>query len=76
MSETLVAPVRAFTAYEHDTREFVTMNQALVDNGAALFPTTARGLRRRDARLRALVTMPTTTTRPAHSALALPDQRS
>ncbi|MGO4425573.1 FAD-dependent monooxygenase, partial [Streptomyces sp. MCAF7] len=31
----------AFAAYERDVREFVAMNQALVDNGAAtLFPTT------------------------------------
>lgn len=68
--------IRAFTAYEHDTREFVTMNQALVDNGAALFPTTARGLEQRDTRLRALVTMPPTATRAAHSVLTLPDQCS
>lgn len=64
----------AFAAYERDLREFVAMNQALVDNGAAsLFPTTERALERRNSRLRGLVTMPTAPARPAHSALALPD---
>jgi 2-polyprenyl-6-methoxyphenol hydroxylase-like FAD-dependent oxidoreductase len=63
----------AFTAYERGIREFVTMNQALVDTGAAtLFPTTARALEQRNARLRDLVTMPSATPRPAHSALTLP----
>ncbi|WP_049574729.1 FAD-dependent monooxygenase [Streptomyces sp. SBT349] len=63
----------AFAAYERDLREFVAMNQALVDNGAAtLFPTTARALEQRDAMLRGLVTLPSATPRPAHSALALP----
>lgn len=65
---------KAFAAYEQDTREFVTMNQALVDNGGAtLFPTTADALERRNAKLRDLVTMPATTARPAHTALTLPD---
>ncbi|MFF7791235.1 FAD-dependent monooxygenase [Streptomyces sp. NPDC007991] len=64
----------AFAAYERDTREFVAMNQALVDNGAAtLFPITARALEQRNALLRDLVTMPSATARPAHSALALPE---
>ncbi|WP_216206286.1 FAD-dependent monooxygenase [Amycolatopsis aidingensis] len=64
----------AFAAYERGTREFVAMNQALVDNGgAALFPTTARALEQRNAMLRDLVTMPPTTPRPAHSALTLPE---
>lgn len=63
----------AFAAYERDVREFVAMNQALVDNGAAtLFPTTARALEQRNAMLRGLVTMPSATARPAHSALTLP----
>ncbi|NEY30704.1 FAD-dependent oxidoreductase [Streptomyces sp. PRKS01-65] len=63
----------AFTAYERGLRGFVAMNQALVGNGAAtLFPTTARDLERRNAMLRGLVTMPSATARPAHSALALP----
>ncbi|MFJ9036889.1 FAD-dependent monooxygenase [Streptomyces sp. NPDC102406] len=63
----------AFTAYEHDVRPFVSMNQALVDNGAAtLFPVTARALEQRDTMLRTLVTMPTAPARPAHSALTLP----
>ncbi|MBT2212384.1 FAD-dependent monooxygenase [Actinomadura sp. NEAU-AAG7] len=64
----------AFAAYEHGLREFVTMNQALVDNGAAtLFPTTAQALEQRNARLRDLVTMPARTAPPAHSALTLPE---
>ncbi|WP_275005459.1 FAD-dependent monooxygenase [Promicromonospora iranensis] len=63
----------AFAAYERDTREFVTMNQALVDKGGArLFPTTAEALDRRNAMLRELVAMPATTPQPAHSALVLP----
>ncbi|GAB3482243.1 FAD-dependent monooxygenase [Amycolatopsis cihanbeyliensis] len=64
----------AFAAYERKTREFVAMNQALVDNGeAALFPTTARALEQRNTKLRDLVAMPPTTTRSAHSALTLPE---
>lgn len=64
----------AFTAYERDVREFVAMNQALVDNGAAaLFPTTASALEQRNTMLRGLVTMPSTPARPAHSALTLPE---
>ncbi|MEU0386600.1 FAD-dependent monooxygenase [Streptomyces chartreusis] len=64
----------AFAAYERDMREFVAMNQALADNGAAtLFPTTVRALEQRNTMLRDLVTMPSTTARPAHSALTLPD---
>ncbi|MFJ9153461.1 FAD-dependent monooxygenase [Streptomyces sp. NPDC102270] len=64
----------AFAAYERGVRDFVAMNQALVDNGAAtLFPTTARALEQRNTRLRNLVTMPSAPARPAHSALTLPD---
>lgn len=64
----------AFAAYEHNTREFVAMNHALVDHGgAALFPTTARALEQRNTMLRDLVTTPPTTPRPAHSALSLPE---
>ncbi|WP_067835188.1 FAD-dependent monooxygenase [Nocardia lijiangensis] len=64
----------AFAAYEHDTREFVAMNHALVDNGgAALCPITARALEQRNTMLRGLVTTPPTTPRPAHSALSLPE---
>ncbi|MBP8537940.1 FAD-dependent monooxygenase [Streptomyces sp. MK37H] len=64
----------AFAAYERDVREFVAMNQALVDNGAAtLFPTTVRALEQRNTMLRGLVTMPSETARPAHSALTLPE---
>jgi 2-polyprenyl-6-methoxyphenol hydroxylase-like FAD-dependent oxidoreductase len=64
----------AFAAYERDVREFVAMNQALVDNGGAtLFPTTVRALEQRNAMLRDLVTMPSPTARPAHSALTLPE---
>ncbi|GAA0916253.1 MULTISPECIES: FAD-dependent monooxygenase [Streptomyces violaceusniger group] len=64
----------AFAAYERDVREFVAMNQALVDNGGArLFPTTARALEQRNTMLRGLVTLPSATPRPAHSALTLPE---
>ncbi|MBI0376749.1 FAD-dependent monooxygenase [Streptomyces albiflaviniger] len=64
----------AFAAYERDAGEFVAMNQALVDNGGArLFPTTARALEQRNTMLRGLVTMPSATPRPAHSALTLPE---
>ncbi|MGW5446698.1 FAD-dependent monooxygenase [Streptomyces asiaticus] len=64
----------AFAACERDVREFVAMNQALVDNGGArLFPTTARALEQRNTMLRGLVTMPSATPRPAHSALTLPE---
>lgn len=64
----------AFAAYEGGAREFVALNQALVDKGAArLFPTTARALEQRNAMLRELVTLPTAPARPAHSALVLPD---
>jgi 2-polyprenyl-6-methoxyphenol hydroxylase-like FAD-dependent oxidoreductase len=64
----------AFAAYERGTREFVTMNQALVDNGGAtLFPTTAKALEQRNAMLRDLVAMPESKPRPAHSALTLPE---
>ncbi|MEV8060338.1 FAD-dependent monooxygenase [Streptomyces antimycoticus] len=63
----------AFAAYEHGVREFVAMNQALVDTGGAtLFPTTAEALERRNTRLRGLVALPSAPTRPAHSALTLP----
>ncbi|MFI8194302.1 FAD-dependent monooxygenase [Streptomyces sp. NPDC085946] len=63
----------AFAAYERGLRTFVTMNQALVDNGAAtLFPTTARALEQRNTKLRDLVTLPSATAQPAHSTLTLP----
>ncbi|XRQ09160.1 FAD-dependent monooxygenase [Actinomadura welshii] len=63
-----------FAAYEHGTREFVTMNQDLVGKGGAtLFPTTAEALEERNNRLRSLTSMPTGQGRPAHSALTLPD---
>lgn len=63
-----------FAAYEHDTREFVTLNQDLVgEGGATLFPTTAEALEQRDERLRNLRTVPTPPARPAHSALTLPE---
>ena len=64
----------AFAAYERDVREFVGMNQALVDNGAAtLFPTTARALEQRNTMLRGLAAMPSATARPAYSAVTLPE---
>ena len=49
------------------------MNQALVnDGGATLFPTTASALQQRNTKRRDFVTLPSATTRPAHSALTLP----
>ncbi|MFI7449763.1 FAD-dependent monooxygenase [Nonomuraea sp. NPDC049714] len=62
-----------FAAYEHDTREFVTLNQGLVGEGSAtLFPTTAQALEQRNNRLRKLSAIPVAEGRPAHSALTLP----
>ena len=68
----------AFAAYERDVRDFVELNQAQVGAGdAALFPTTAEALERRNARLRGLAAAsaagsPPRTGRPAHTALTLP----
>lgn len=63
-----------FAAYEHNTREFVTVNQDLVGKGdATLFPTTARALEQRNDMLRNLSAMPPAEGRPAHSALTLPE---
>lgn len=63
-----------FAAYERDTREFVTLNQDQIGEGeAALFPTTSEALERRNDMLRRLSAMPSVTSRPAHSALTLPD---
>jgi 2-polyprenyl-6-methoxyphenol hydroxylase-like FAD-dependent oxidoreductase len=63
-----------FAAYEHHTREFVTVNQELVCEGdATLFPTTARALEQRNDMLRHLSAMPSAEGRPAHSALTLPE---
>ncbi|WP_210589221.1 FAD-dependent monooxygenase [Streptomyces sp. GESEQ-35] len=63
-----------FAAYEHHTRDFVTMNQKQVGKGdATLFPTTAQALDQRNDMLRKLSTMPATEERPAHSALTLPE---
>ncbi|PRY59856.1 FAD-dependent monooxygenase [Glycomyces artemisiae] len=68
---------KAFAAYEGATRGFVEVNQAQVDKGeAALFPTTAAALERRNERLRALTELPPQTGRPAHTALTLPDPAS
>ncbi len=62
-----------FAAYEHGTREFVTVNQDQVGEGdARLFPTTARALEQRNDMLRNLSAMPSEVGRPAHSALTLP----
>ncbi|MFJ1845146.1 FAD-dependent oxidoreductase [Streptomyces sp. NPDC088146] len=61
-------------AYEHGTREFVTVNQEQVrEEDAALFPTSARALEQRNDMLRNLSTMPSAEGRPAHSALTLPE---
>ena len=63
-----------FAAYEHDTREFVALNQGLVgEGGATLFPATAQALEQRNDRLRKLSAVPAAAVRPAHSALALPE---
>lgn len=63
-----------FAAYEHGTREFVSLNQGLVGAGdAPLFPTTAQTLKQRNDRLRSLDALPSAQARPAHSALTLPD---
>ncbi|MFF7731439.1 FAD-dependent monooxygenase [Streptomyces sp. NPDC007984] len=63
-----------FAAYEHGTRGFVTLNQDQIGQGdAALFPTTARALERRNDMLRRLGALPSGAGRPAHSALTLPD---
>jgi len=63
-----------FAAYEHNTREFVTVNQEQVGEGdATLFPTTARALEQRNDMLRNLRAMPSAEGRPAHSALTLPE---
>lgn len=63
-----------FAAYEHNTREFVTVNQDQVGKGdATLFPTTARALEQRNEMLRNLSTVSSTEGRPAHSALTLPE---
>ncbi|TGB14800.1 FAD-dependent monooxygenase [Streptomyces sp. MZ04] len=63
-----------FAAYEHSTREFVTLNQEQVGKGdATLFPTTAGALEQRNDMLRKLSAMPPAPEgRPAHSALTLP----
>ncbi|MYS81790.1 FAD-dependent monooxygenase [Embleya scabrispora] len=63
-----------FGAYEHNTREFVTVNQNLVGKGGAtLFPTTTEALEERNDRLRKLSAIPSAEGRPAHSALTLPE---
>ncbi|MFD3374236.1 MULTISPECIES: FAD-dependent monooxygenase [unclassified Streptomyces] len=65
----------AFAAYERDVRPFVELNQAQVGKGdAALFPTTAEALEKRNNKLRGLTTLPPRTGRPAHTALTLPEQ--
>ncbi len=64
----------AFAACERDLRGLVELNQKQVTDGhAALFPTTAEALERRNARLRALAASPPATERPAHIALTLPE---
>lgn len=63
-----------FTAYERDTRKFVTANQGLVgEGGATLFPTTEQALEQRNSSLRSLGTMRPSEGRPAHAALTLPE---
>ncbi|WP_399920539.1 FAD-dependent monooxygenase [Streptomyces kanamyceticus] len=66
----------AFAAYERDIRGFVELNQAQVGEGdAALFPTTAEALAKRNSKLRGLNASPPGTGRPAHTALTLPPTR-
>ncbi|MBQ0951318.1 FAD-dependent monooxygenase [Streptomyces coelicoflavus] len=68
------SPAAGFAAYEHRTREFVTLNQDVVGEGdARLFPTTARGLEQRNEMLRRLDTVPSPGERHVHSALTLPE---
>ncbi|MDQ0812218.1 2-polyprenyl-6-methoxyphenol hydroxylase-like FAD-dependent oxidoreductase [Streptomyces sp. B3I7] len=63
----------AFAAYGRDLREFVALNQGLVDDGGArLFPLTTEALEKRNTMLRGLVALPAPTPRPAHTALVLP----
>jgi 2-polyprenyl-6-methoxyphenol hydroxylase-like FAD-dependent oxidoreductase len=63
----------AFAAYESGVRGFVELNQAQVGEGdAALFPTTAEDLEKRNSKLRGLTALPPGTGRPAHTALTLP----
>lgn len=67
----------AFRAYERDTRDFVTQNQAIVDNdGSSFFPLTADALARRNAALHGRDTMPPAAGRAAYSALTLPPEVS
>ncbi|MFC4375694.1 FAD-dependent monooxygenase [Nocardia halotolerans] len=67
----------AFSAYERTSRGFVELNQAQIATGeAALVPTTAEALAARNHRLRSRATSSSTTGRPAHTALTLPDRRS
>ncbi|SFS74670.1 FAD-dependent monooxygenase [Saccharopolyspora flava] len=64
----------AFAAYEAGTREFVELNQALVDEGdAVMFPATAEALETRNAELRSLPGELPETGRFEHSALTLPE---
>lgn len=68
--------VKALAAYEEGMRDFVTINQALVDEGGArLFPTTEAALEQRNAGLRSLASMPPSAGLAAHSALTLPAMR-
>ncbi|MGW0538246.1 FAD-dependent monooxygenase [Streptomyces sp. NPDC003032] len=66
----------AFAAYERDIRGFVELNQAQVGEGdAALLPTSAEALEKRNNKLRGLTALPPETGRPAHTALTLPEHR-
>jgi 2-polyprenyl-6-methoxyphenol hydroxylase-like FAD-dependent oxidoreductase len=62
----------AFTAYEQDIREFVRLNQALVDTGNAR-PDTAEALAQRNEMLRGLTTIPSGAGKPEYTAYVLPD---
>ncbi|MFB0620394.1 FAD-dependent monooxygenase [Streptomyces sp. AGS-58] len=64
---------KAFDAYEEVMRPFVTLNQALANEGdTELFPATEQALQQRNAALRALSALPTERPHAEYSALALP----
>lgn len=64
-----------FVSYERSIRDFVSINQALVDRegGDTLFPVTAEDLARRNNALRAMKNLPRAEERPAYTAMTLPE---
>ncbi|WP_329259003.1 FAD-dependent monooxygenase [Streptomyces sp. NBC_01478] len=64
----------AFDAYERVMRPFVTLNQALANEGdTELFPSTEQALQQRNAALRTLSALPADRPHAEYSALTLPD---